>query len=654
MWPTFFIPGLARFTGDVPLEYAAFRCGTTVAPIDMAVDFPTARAGQCIFFVVYAQYNIAFTDSDAFIEHASDILPLALKGHSVLDTAKNYIPNVYYKFLTSDDLDRTFEFTVDGFLVGPVCVAAFVVPDVHAECPVMTPSTWWPERYASHAICGPVEMPGQDAYVFQVIGYLPTSVTAPATPFQLGEVCGPQDVTLLADEDFGHQGDGADRPTKQYWLGAWKARHAQDENWIAGEEPTNTLNTMNGWTNVGMTRTQSGTHYALLAASGSGRHQMEYEVSLTAGEEYTFAVQISSPDAGFSAPFISIYDPNGDEAGFGFWKDQRNYGGPAGPNFYIDTAADRTTQWHAGWYFPDIDGSPNTAGGWMFIHFKARTSGTHALRIGTTQGNSTLSYTALSIQEERVRVHHAMFRRGFVNPMRVYTPDGAVTDGTGSEMGRAATFNARGFLAATTWSYAWSIVPATGTVPPIRIAHGADTDIDGFPPDTNPLIPRQSLEYGGNHNGSHHLSRPLYPIANGVAGKYYLELKVNTAVASQVIIFGVSPMWRGIANSDPITSLTPVYSYEASGVASGDVYGMTVDFDAHEVKFYKNNSLVATRTMTDNYQSGGNDEADMPMVIQCASFGSRQFGWHAIEWKLKDGTFTYSPPSGFIEADYLS
>lgn len=656
MWPTFFLPSLLRAgVTDRPPQFAAVRCGETEAPIDMAVDFPAARAGQCIFFIVYTQYNTSYSDADALIEHATDILPLALKGNSALNSPTHYVPNVYYKFLEEADLTRIFTFSVDGYLVGPVCAAAFVIDSVNTACPVMTPTTWWSEYRASHTLCGPVELPDTDAYVFQVIGWLPADPLETATPFDLGVVKGPQDVTLSFDHQFGMDGTSASEPAKQYWLGVWKALLAQDENWIPGETALNSLDTANGWTATGMTRTRPGTYYTLIAATGTGRHQMERDVTLAAGEEYTFAVMITSPTNGNSAPYISILDPNANEAGLGVWKVSPDYSSFP-PSFIIDTAADRGTQWHDGHFLPHIDGDPNYAGGWLFIHFKARVAGTHTLRIGTTNGTSSLSYTSTGAAEEKVQIRHALFRRGFVNPMKVYTPSGAVTDGTGAEMKRAATFNARGFRQGNAYSYAWSIVPAGVPVPPMRIATGADTDIDGM--EIYPLTAILDYSYGGNHYGQHHLSRPLFPMANGSPGKYYLECKLTAVAASTGVTVGVSPMWYGITNSAPIAGVLPAgaprYSYTYTPTLN-DVIGITVDFDAKQVKFYVNNTLQSTVSMVDNYQTGGNDEANMPMVVQCSRLhNSRIYGRHILEWKVKTADFTYSPPTGFIEADYLS
>jgi hypothetical protein len=185
----------------------------------------------------------------------------------------------------------------------------------------------------------------------------------------------------------------------------------------------------------------------------------------------------------------------------------------------------------------------------------------------------------------------------------------------------------------------------------------------------NPLAQGNSTTLSeGNLNFT---SSTTYGLVSGTigvkSGKWYWEALIgNTGTGNQVGLTNVntSPdiyMGIGMDFGYGITGIIygPNDTASQSGLTTsttGDIIGVAMDLDAAEVKFYKNNSLIATVTSVDTSvdrfpAAADNSSGNQPDIT--ANFGQdSSFAGNKTRQGNTDangiGDFYYTPPSGYL------
>jgi hypothetical protein len=142
-------------------------------------------------------------------------------------------------------------------------------------------------------------------------------------------------------------------------------------------------------------------------------------------------------------------------------------------------------------------------------------------------------------------------------------------------------------------------------------------------------------------------------IPASTTGKWYWEFKSNSNVngSSTETLFGAVRETTLSSTSNQSAEFAgdniTVYGSGPTTIASGDIIGVTVDRASAELKIYKNNSLILTKTSLFNeplfpyiavFGSGVN--------IEC-NFGNPPYSVTGYADANGFGNFTYAPPSGF-------
>jgi hypothetical protein len=116
------------------------------------------------------------------------------------------------------------------------------------------------------------------------------------------------------------------------------------------------------------------------------------------------------------------------------------------------------------------------------------------------------------------------------------------------------------------------------------------------------------------------------------SGKWYCEVKTLQNVSGNYL--GITPI-TGVFNTTNIyPNSLPVDNSTIGGVKT---VGITIDFDALEVKFYINNTLASTQTIV---------AANAPYAVFVSDGSSGNNASYAVNFGQQP--FEYTPPSGFV------
>jgi len=161
------------------------------------------------------------------------------------------------------------------------------------------------------------------------------------------------------------------------------------------------------------------------------------------------------------------------------------------------------------------------------------------------------------------------------------------------------------------------------------------------------FIPNTGKWYAEFHAGD---ANPLIGITRGTGVKATSSLYITTGSTNHVAYYGNN----GYLYNNGTNQLT---ADSGKTMSAGDIIGVTIDYEAGEAKWYKNNSLMYTAsslTLTDITFAVSDLSNSLSTTVianfgQDSSFaGNKTSGSAAASDANGQGDFFYTPPSGFL------
>jgi hypothetical protein len=187
------------------------------------------------------------------------------------------------------------------------------------------------------------------------------------------------------------------------------------------------------------------------------------------------------------------------------------------------------------------------------------------------------------------------------------------------------------------------------------------------PTSGNPVYAEGNLKISASGTDAYSYFPSTFGLSNG---KWYVEVKVNSQGGNTFIGIAETSMeaYNTGADNDPhLTAGTIWYAnggngyydgssqnsstFGAASFTSGDIIGLALDLDSgtKTIKFYKNNTLTATKNLTSNFVD--------PIVFAANLYNTQNQSWNfgnpdfSISSGNADangyGNFEYAPPSGY-------
>lgn len=626
MWPTFYIPGLARADDLDLVQIGDLPCAVPVIYYDVNVDTPLARAGDlCVLFVTH--------DSDGSGSNPFTISPSGWTRYIWTSRNSNnrrqYGPNTFaviWKVLTSDDIATTFTLTHGGGSSPSwfeICARAYIFRNFHPDIPLDCFSYQWSSHLlggsvtdAAARFCGTLgasssNVPGD--YLFTALT-LRSGSTATNTgdPFP--------DLITLSETLADLWDDCLDQVATGR---AWHVRVGLGKtteylvNMIPGEDWGSPLT---DWSGFGL-----GTFAAGLSASGAeekyatlisnttpGRHYAEVEVALVAGQNYSFHVVTRLDSSRTDYWGITVVPPSGDEFGFVAMKQIANAGGgycAEGSSPYLDPNSGRLTWWWGSPTRTGTDGTPLRDPQTNCLLFTAQETGTHKLRISVAggAGSADLSHSSAST----VQVYRAALFDSFCSPTWVPSEyDGAMKK---IQPGPIHYYDTGTSYDTTTGIGAMSfVVNKNVTLAPAVMLPYLGPALGGMKVASDGLTVTKPTTLGNDVLGQMAASRQVYPQIDGADQSYYAEIEITSlGTVSEGNRLIVGPLHGRFPDSENIQG-DGTYGWAqngtlwtgstgttgtAWGAAVGTVLGVLVDYANQQVRFYKDGSLVHTFSM---------------------------------------------------------
>lgn len=639
--------------------------GPPVVPVTLsytpAVDTPDADVGHLAIFIAYFQGNLVGGDGST--------TTTGLTGWTFLVGTGSHMFAVWYKFLTLEDLNTTHTVTLDNVSIYKGCRDIYVLSNVNQEAPFYAFVT----DYYLHGnrrfnatvgqmgAASPAPALAQGQHVLTITHSRDYNASADAWSdmnlIPLGEMQDEADYRVT-EHSFPYL--ASDAPCMQFRLVSRKANVSKDQNLIPGETLISSMQDPS-WDTNGVLITRPNTFYTAIEGTGAGpmEHYAEQTLNLTAGEKVTFYVyfreESSYPNA---VPKMHMYivDPNDNKRGVWGWKD----GGPVAMYIggTIDTAADLYTNWHYLFYKAKQDGNPSMDGGVMVLYLTAPTTGDYRFRFGPAYGSpGTGNNTSFTASGGKLMVTHTGLRKGYHSPRRIWTPNGPVINGSSTGMvenpGYLMDINRPGVGSNPFETQQWTMVinPAWPRYPIARVSPDLAnidspnlsvnyTNGEFIVPYTNDLIIHDEYEH------MYRVDKYLHPTIAGAPAKYYWEARVLAVTDpgwhsdQQVGIVG--PLYGG--DSD-WASGDPGYNFDAyadgdGGWAINDIVGVSLDYAAGQVKFYRNNVLKKTIAINPAVPYAAYTKAPPSYMRPQGVWGVR----------LRE-PFTYAMPAGHVPYD---
>lgn len=610
MFPTFFIPA----SGGFGLEgYADLGCASS-AVFEPANDIADLRAGDLMVW----QFNINpgnWDGTNNCMTIPSGWKPFCTPKYKA-NAESEYTYAVLYKWAESADLSPSTSYTVTfPRLNGYACSRVTTHRNAHPEHPfgAMVYDSFNSALDLTRFLPSPY--PGDDKVLHTIWAMIFQSgpATFPAPPFSLTTPVGPDAAMQNSYDTLVTWGGSRDIA---YRMGVGVLTAYDDENWIPNENSDSCLSAA-GWTGTGVgTRTRGGTgsQYTVFSGSGAGstRHYWEYEVTLEAGEKYTFFFGKQRFNWNYAngdmSMGISYVDPDNVERG-AIGTDNSLTG-------FLDPNADRLTTWHAEMLNGGSSGVPSNNAAILVLFFTAGAAGTYKLRVNGIEGNTT-NWSFVTSGSEQWKVSCINFRKGWRTPYPVQTGDDPVYSGDDP-------------VERMCHPIGWLDSPNTGNLRSFRCFSVVSKDKGDFsgvsPRGINSYwAPMASLRKYGYHDRLAHgtwaglvsygfygmLSprMPVYPTYGGVRRKYYVEFTAlesgngyslcamtpaaDSASAGRNIYFAAG----GGTAYDPVGTPTAI----SASVVADDKIGLMIDFTTTgqvTVTFYKNGTSLYSCTVT--------------------------------------------------------
>jgi len=187
------------------------------------------------------------------------------------------------------------------------------------------------------------------------------------------------------------------------------------------------------------------------------------------------------------------------------------------------------------------------------------------------------------------------------------------------------------------------------------------------PTQGNPVYAEGNLKISASGTDAYSYFPSTFGLSNG---KWYAEVKVNLQGGNTFIGIAETSMeayYTGADNDPHLTAGTIWYAnggngyydgssqdastFGAASFTSGDIIGLALDLDSgtKTIKFYKNNTLTATKNLTSNFVD--------PIVFAANLYNTQNQSWNfgnppfSISSGNADangyGNFEYAPPSGY-------
>lgn len=642
------------------------RCGLRTTSFNVATDLPNAKVGDFVAWIVYFSYTAGTTsmpsgEARVFVPTGwTPFIQDVYTGHRV--------PYVFYKYLTASDLSATFTAYSNAAPLRTMCSYGFAFRNVHPTRPFGTPASSSQAQKDVNFVCAPWPLLYGNQHILQIWSIRGDTPTyGPVTAWPLTNQLGPTD--FVAREHGGIL-DETMSDTFSCWADTWvwEASIDQDENWIGYETDTSTM-VLGEWTYNNVTFTPTpGVAQGQAEASGvlNARHYFEKEVTLVAGEKYSFYVYIhTGNDLEDVGGCLSVVDPSNNE--FAYSADTTT---SAVQNLNAiwrnDPLGTHNVNWFGYRMQPEGNGVPAPAGSWLMIYFTATEAGVHKLRFNCISATPTslasLTFTPSTDELEAPYISHACFRRGWHSPQKILTPYGPVMAGE-----RYSDYNRK----ASTIGWLVPATPDSGTAGSSRfqsVAIPLNPNWEKFPRarlSDSYIVSAIGTNCGSGDGlaidtyavGNNGFYAPLasdllmYPTHEGQYQKYYFEVTMRQSSSGAFGLGLARPVDYASA-----ASFNTAYDYRPDPVAVNDVFGVQVDFVNGVVTYYKNNVLAQTINMPAKTwpTTGISFGRDWPLALVVTG---RASGNH---YDGKDftvnftGPFVYPRSSDYKPADYFS
>lgn len=670
MWPTFFMPLMVLQPGGfTPVTPYDVGCGQTNT-LTPQVNLPGLRVGDLMVW----QFNINPGNYSSLSENAFDI-PAGWKPYATPKYQSNaeawHDYAIIYRFATADDLDPATAYVAEAPLTnGYMCSYVTVHRGANTEVPLAgmvagqmseAAGDWYNILYA-------YPTPSKQRVAHVLFSY--------RTRISVGSYVGVPSIAVPVGptEELEHAYDSS-----VLWIGSsyhiahfgWLNTSAyDDENWIIRENADQSLEDP-AWDNLGcgvISRGGTDNLFAKFSASSfsSGRHYLQFPVSLVAGRKYTFCFATQRADWNYgssnSRMAITYVDPSAVERG------GKMYDGVT--NSYIDPSADRGTVWHLNAIRHPTAGVPSIVGGQYVLHFTAQETGTHYVRISAVE-NATNNLEFTGAENENWLVTAAQFREGYRWPTRVNTYEVPIIAGDDNSANMQAApgygwavsdfyTSAARVYKATTVNYSGGTVPAFPT-PWVQSAwllpFGTEVDAPagGDRAENGNWLTGTSVALFGP-------SQPVYPTWQSTRRKYYAEF---TAIeAGSKYRLSAMPMGCYSAHRASTDLFADDDQYRISGdalptslagagaVTVGQKIGLLVDFTTAgtvTIKFYKDGTEIVSGSVSTSDTTSWKDDEPWTFVLCCNGFNfprtSQLFSVNVT------GSFSYLPSGAVAWGD---
>lgn len=631
MFPTFYISGPAS---GLSLEgYADLGCASS-AVFEPANDIAGLRVGDLMVW----QFNIlpgSWTGTDNCMGIPSGWTPFCTPKYKA-NAEGEYSYAVLYRRATSDDLSISTSYTVTFPRSGGyACSRVTTHRNAHSEYPfgAMVYDNF---NSIDKTRFVPSPYPGEDevTHVLWAAVFHAASGLMPAVPTLTTQVGPNAAMTHYYDSMVNWTGSF----DMAYRMGAGGLTAYDDENWIPNENSDSCLAAA-GWTGTGVgtvSRGGTGSQYAVFSGSGasSTRHYWEYEVTLEAGEKYTFffATQRSSWNFanGDMSTGISYVDPSAVERGA--IHTDGNF------TAYLDPSADRLTTWHVELFSGGASSVPSNYSAMVALYFTAGAAGTYKLRVNGIEGGTT-NWTFVSSTNEQWKVSCVNFRKGWRAPWPVQTGDSPVY------VGSTPTEKVCPFIG---WLSCSDTDGNNRIFRCFSVVASTKDEFSGVSPRgcLSAWAPMASLRkygyydrlaygvFGGSRDygdvGVIACRTPVYPTYGGVRKKYYVEFTAletgkNWALCLHTPAAAADNAGRNIffdaANDAAYDALGASTAISAS-VGVGDKIGAMVDFTTAgqvTITIYNNGVSAYSSTVTTGAATQWPEDEPWQFTLTCAT-----------------------------------
>jgi hypothetical protein len=631
MWPTYYIPPQVLYVEPPPPGYINNGCGTstTFVPTNIA----DLRVGYFMLWICVTNTGRTWGEGAALTIPEGWEIYAADPG---LRNANNSGSVIFYRWATAEDLDPA-TFYVSTFVspntngIYRVCSVTYAYTNIHRNMPFANRNTSRASGSSDWRQTEPLFMHlgHEGSPVVLVTGSKGTDASSSAWGLQSEQPLGP----VLADEQLFSLPYIVDSGYNAFYVGRRVASNTEGENWIPGETATSSVQDA-GWSSFAMgLKTMANNHARLRPGGfGYGRHYIEYEVSLVAGEEYTYHLsRRGSLKSGYEGALgVSYVDSLGNERG-GIVHSTTRWGS------VLDPLTDYGSVWEHRTLAEREDGDPSTTGCTLILTFTAQTTGTYKLRISIARGywngsGYTYAWEFTPASNEYRDIRAVCFRRGKDPAYFLPTPNGPVMAGEEKNGALASCWDDFSFSApnescpgGVSNHLLFALNKNVELAPAVMETYWNWGDTCGLVEYNTVYATYVTSDDAAAIISS---SRPVMPRINGVLQKYYYELTLLNAKHIQLGVNFAAMGGGGSYLYDTRNGKCSIPNADNNEITIGtvvspligDVWGCLIDYVNKQIVFYRNNALVGSISMLDTYgvpnaTNSGKTPWDIPLYV---------------------------------------